>query len=70
MNKNLDANSCGNKRSMGSNTSVAKKYEFKAIKNIVSVLGFAISQSGIAAQTPTLMQGFEVKERREHYESS
>ena len=51
MNKNLDANSRGNKHSMsmGSNTSVVKKYEFKAIKNIVSVLGFSILQSGIAA---------------------
>ena len=66
MNKNLDVNSRGNKHSMsmGSNTSVVKKYEFKAIKNIVSVLGFAVLQSGIAAQTPTLMQGSEVKEEK------
>ena len=33
-------------------------------------LGFAISQGGIAARTPTRMQGSEVKERKEIGESS
>ena len=42
-----------------------KKVEFKAIKSFVFALGLAILQGGIAARTPTRMQGSEVKERRE-----
>ena len=42
-----------------------KKFEFKAIKSFVFALLFAISQGGIAARTPTRMQGFEVKGKKE-----
>ena len=36
-----------------------------AIKMIVFALGFAFSQDGIVARTPTRMQGSEVKEGKE-----